>query len=370
MINRNTSLSKNVVQFCRFLRSKGFTLGVEEETTALSCLNYIDYSSNHVFKLALKSVLCKSHTQLKQFEDLFYEFWKELDKAVESKLKTKPVIRTGEEAAFKSLKSWLKGNRSEEIEETALYSVNESISAKDFSRIPSDELKDVMQQVKALSKRLAAHSKRQYQKSASKNLPDLLRTLRKNMRHGGELLEIIFREPRRNKTKLVVLCDVSKSMDLYAGFFLQFMYSFQQVYSRMETFAFGTSLERITDVLRKTDFDSALKQLSAGSNTWSGGTRIGESLQEFVDEYALKLLDRKTTVIILSDGWDTGNIELLERSMKLIHAKCRKVIWLNPLAGYAAYTPTVEGMKAALPYIDVFAPVHNIDTLRQLSKWL
>ena len=279
----------------------------------------------------------------------------------------KPGTKDG---SFKSLKSWLNGNRDEEIEQTAAYSIHENLSQKDFSAVPSDELDELMRSIKTLSKRLAAQLSRRYKKSGKINLPDLRQTLRKNMRYGGELLEIAFKKPRRNRTKLVVLCDVSKSMDLYSAFLLQFMFAFQQVYSRIETFAFSTSLQRITGLLKHTNFKEALGILGKQNNSWSGGTRIGESLQQFVKEYATHLLDKHTIVIILSDGWDTGNIELLKQSIETIHVRSKKLIWLNPVAGYALYQPDAAGMQAAMPYIDVFAPVHNADSLRTLNKWL
>ena len=373
MILRQTSLSGNIVQFCRFLRHRGFWLSADEEATALDAMKFIDFSEMTVFSLALKSVLCRSRGQLHEFDNLFNEYWKELGKAIDAKVKTeaKPVLRPGTaDASFKSLKSWLNGNRNEETEETASYSIEENLSQKDFSAVPADELDELMRCIKALSKRLAAHLNRRYQKSDKVKLPDLRRTLRNNMRHGGELLEIAFRKPKPNRTKLVVLCDVSKSMDLYASFLLQFMFAFQQVFRRIETFAFSTSLQYITDLLKQNDFTAALRLLSAQNNSWSGGTKIGESLSCFVKEHALRMLDKRTIVIILSDGWDTGEIPLLQQSMELIHAKSKKVIWLNPLAGYASYRPDVAGMQAAIPYVDVFAPVHNVDSLRKLVKWL
>jgi uncharacterized protein with von Willebrand factor type A (vWA) domain len=183
-------------------------------------------------------------------------------------------------------------------------------------------------------------------------------------------MDIMHRRPKRNRVKLLMLCDVSKSMELYAAFLLQFLYAFQQVYLRMETFTFSTSLQRITPILKQKHFGDALELLSNENEGWNSGTRIGESLNTFVNDYSNKLVDSKTIVIILSDGWDTGNIDMLKKSMQLIHTKAKKVIWLNPLAGYAAYRPEVAGMKAAMPYIDIFAPVYNVDSLRKLSKWI
>jgi uncharacterized protein with von Willebrand factor type A (vWA) domain len=123
-------------------------------------------------------------------------------------------------------------------------------------------------------------------------------------------------------------------------------------------------------MLKKQDFTSALQLMRSQHNSWYGGTRIGESLHQFVQVYAARLLTKRTTVLVLSDGWDSGDIDLLEQSMALIHSKSKKVIWLNPLAGFSAYQPSVAGMKAAMPYIDVFAPAHNAESLRKLGKWL
>lgn len=373
MISRQTSLSKNIVQFCRFLRQQNFTVGTEEELATLNALQAVDYSNNQVFRLALQAVLCRSRAQVDAFEPLFNQYWKELAKAVDSKVKSneEPTVKpASKEPSFQSLKSWLNTHQNKEEEQTALYSFHENLSQKDFSLVPADELEELMRTIKAISKRLAAQVNRRYEQTNKTGLPDLRRTLRLNMRRGGELLDIAFRKPKRNRTRLVVLCDVSKSMELYATFLLQFMYSFQQVYSRMETFVFGTSLQYISPLLKQNDFEQAMRQVSAAGESWSSGTRIGESLNTFVKEFASRVLNKRTIVIILSDGWDTGDAELLRQSMETIKALSRKIIWLNPLAGFTGYRPETAGMQAALPYVDVFAPVHNADSLRRLSRWL
>lgn len=373
MLQRHTSLLKNIIQFCRYLRSKGFVLGVDDEITILNALELIDYNSREVFKTALKAVCCKSISQLHEFDALFNDYWKELAKAVDSKIKEHSSERkniVNKEASFKALKSWLGGNQNKETEELALYSIHENLSQKDFSAVPDEEVDELMRNIKALSKRLAAHVNRRYEKDNRINIPDLRRTLRKNMRRGGELLDIAFHKPKRNRTKLVIICDVSKSMDLYAAFLLQFMYAFQQVYKRVETFVFSTTLQRITTLLKQNDFAGAMRLLSEQNNGWSGGTRIGECLQTFVNEYAATLLDKRTIVIIMSDGCDTGDLPALKQSMETIRNKARKIIWLNPLAGYEAYSPDVAGMQAALPYINVFASAHNAEGLRRLGSWL
>ncbi|MEP7372910.1 MAG: VWA domain-containing protein [Chitinophagaceae bacterium] len=373
MILRQTSLSANIVQFCRFLRLKNFTIGIEGEALTLQSLQFIDYTDPSVFRLALRTMLCRSKAQSEEFDTLFNDYWKQVEKAVDSKTKEgsaekKPTI--SQPIQFKSLKAWLHGNRNDETEETATYSIRENLSQKDFSAIPGEEVDELMQTIKSLSKRLAAKSNRRHKFSRQINLPDLRQTLRKNLRRGGELVELAYRKPKRNRVKLVLLCDVSKSMELYTAFFIQFMYAFQQVYGRMETFTFGTSLKRVTPFLREKNFREALQLLGAENNNWEGGTRIGESLDSFVKLYSKKILDSKTVVIILSDGWDRGDMAVLKESMGLIRARAKKIIWLNPLAGFASYRPDVIGMQTAMPFIDVFAPAHNAESLRRLGKWL
>jgi uncharacterized protein len=373
MITRLTSLSKNIVQFSRFLRLKGFVIGVEEEAMALQALQHIDYSSNRIFQLVLKSILCRSKSQLNEFDNLFFEYWKHLDKAIDAKTKghvEKEKQPATQSKQFKSLKTWLQGNKNNDTEETATYSTHENLSQKDFSSVPDDEIDELMKCIRAMSKRIATKVNRRYEFSHKLDIPDLRQTLRKNLRNGGELLDIIHRKPKRNRVKLLVLCDVSKSMELYTAFLIQFLYAFQQVYSRMETFVFSTSLTRITTLLKQKNYQEVLLALNTGESGWSGGTRIGESLDTFVNEYGNKLLSSGTIVIILSDGWDTGDIDLLQKNMEIIHVKSKKVIWLNPLSGYSSYRPDVAGMQAALPYIDVFAPAYNAESFRRLGRWL
>ena len=329
MITRQTSLSKNIVHFCRFLRLKGFAVSIEEEILSLQSLQFIDYSNSEVFRLALNASICRNKTQLDGFDDLFHDFWKELDKAVDTKTKedTKNKTAFQQQPSYKAIKKWLHGNGNKEIEEAATYSVQETLLRKDFSTVPEDEVDELMQTIRSIAKRLAAKTNRRYESSYKADMPDLRKTLRKNLRRGGELLDIVHRKPKRNRIKLVLLCDVSRSMELYSAFLIQFMYAFQQVYKRMETFVFSTSLKRITSLLKQKNFSEAMQLLSNENNGWSGGTRIGESLDAFVNEYGKKLIDSKTIVIILSDGWDTGNTELVKTNMEFLHAKSKKIIW-------------------------------------------
>ena len=192
---------------------------------------------------------------------------------------------------------------------------------------------------------------------------DLRRTLRANLSR-ADLIELRYRERKRRKVRLVVLCDVSGSMDLYTRFLLQFLFAVQNVFASVETFIFSTRLTRITDHLRGRSYRQVLRRLREVQD-WSGGTRIGDSLAQFNRDWPA-LVDRRTVVVVLSDGWDTGEPEVLATELLRIKRRAGRVIWLNPLLGNPAYEPLTRGMAAALPLVDHFAAAHNLASLRDL----
>ena len=372
MIQRKTSISENVIAFCRFLRSHGFTVGVQEQALSLEALSVINFEEQENFKEALRTTLVKNVQNLQKFDLLFDDYWKELEKSVDSKIKDseeqKRKKQSQADATFNNLKSWMNGKKLEEEQELASYSIGENLSEKDFTTIPKQDLQEVMQIIKEMSKSLAISTNRRHLKSNNDKQFDLRNTIRKNLKRGGELIEIAYKKPKKNRLKLVMLCDVSKSMDLYSAFLVQFIYAFQSVYRNIETFVFSNSIHRITNELKNKTFEEAMRELSQQIIGWSGGTQIGLSFQDFTDNYSTQLLDKQTVVLILSDGWDTGEADILKDSMQIIKQKVRKIIWLNPLAGNPNFAPTVQGMSVAMPFVDVFASVHNVESLRQIGK--
>src|SRR5258705_451146 len=196
---------------------------------------------------------------------------------------------------------------------------------------------------------------------------DMRRSMRANLMK-GEIIELRRRERRRRKVRLVLLCDVSGSMDLYSRFLLQFLYALQNVFGRVETFTFSTRLTRVTEHLKGASYRQALAKLTEVRD-FSGGTRIGESLQEFNAGWG-SLGNRHPIVLVLSDGWDTGEPEILANEMLAIKRKAGRLIWLNPLLGNPSYEPLTRGMAAALPLVDHFAAAHNLASLRDLASHL
>ena len=194
---------------------------------------------------------------------------------------------------------------------------------------------------------------------------DLRRTIRANLAR-GEIIDLRRRQRRRRPLRLIVLCDVSGSMNVYSRVLLLFLFALQQSFTRIETFAFSTRLTRITAHLKGRSYRQALDRLIAVSD-WSGGTRIGESLAAFNRQHG-RLLDRQTLVVVLSDGWDTGDPNVLARELMTIRRRARRVIWLNPLLGRPGYEPLTRGMAAALPHLDGFAPAHNLQSLQDFAR--
>lgn len=374
LIQRQTSLSANVIAFCRHLRQHGFTIGVNEEADALRALTLQVLSEPEYFKLTLQAVLTKTVQQQVKFGPIFDEYWKQLEKAVNSKRKdtledngkTKKSGKSKAEA-FNTLKSWLYNETETEEKEVASYSTGQTMSQRDFASFSEEEMQEVMDLIHQIAKSLANRYNRRYKKNKKGQL-DLRQVLRKNLRRGGEIMELAYRKPQKQRLQLVMLCDVSQSMDLYSLFLIQFIYAFQLTYRRIETFVFSTALHRISHALRNQDFSEALEELSQEWIGWSGGTRIGYCLDDFYRNHGPQLLNHQTVVLMLSDGWDTGDVDLLADTMQKIQQKAAKVIWLNPLAGNPDYEPTVQGMAACLPYIDVFASAHNVESLRKVVK--
>ena len=379
LIRRQLELSANIVQFCRYLRTKDYRIGPEEEADALRSLAYIPIGEQETFRLALKSLLARSRMQQEQFDEHFDRYWKELEKAVDAKTEEKPQgwsnrapNKKSKQESFQALKSWLYGDGKENEEEGAIasYSSQEVITKKDFSAMTDEEMRLVMRMLQQIARSISRKKSRLNKASKLTRRLDLKRTMQFNLRRGGSIHKFLFSQKKDKKLRLVLLCDVSKSMDLYSRFLIHFIYAFQNANDRIDTFVFSTALHKVSEFLKEYKFERAFEIISDRIPHWSGGTKIGQCLSSFIDQHAHGLLDRKTIVIILSDGWDTGEPEVLEAAMRHLQKAAGRVIWLNPLAGSPGYQAEATGMKTALPYLDVFAGAHNVESLRKIAPEL
>lgn len=368
LIKRQTEVSASVTLLCRFLRDQGFNISPSDETDALRALSLIDFRSKIAFRDTLRTCIAKNEYQYKRFNELYDDFWYQVSKGVDSKIKTEVHVHEEhkkneqKQAHFSSIKDWLNLNESDE-EEYASYSDLETFSRKNFSELDESEMEQMMRVLQKLARKVAHKKSRLKKSSKSLKRLDLKKTIRHAMKQGGELNHWKYFEPKTKRFKIVVLCDVSKSMDIYSRFFIHMIYAFQNSYDKIETFVFSTAIHRVSDMLNNLEFSKAYKLIFERVPQWSGGTSIGRCFTEFVDQYAHHLLDRKTVVMILSDGWDTGSPELISSSMRKIHKNARKIIWMNPLAGSASFEPKALGMKSALPYIDHLASAHNLESM-------
>ena len=371
-IRRQTEISGNLVLFCRFLRQKGYALGMREEADALRALEYLSFDSEDAFIEALRAILAKSRLQQLRFKEYYLEFWNELEHALNAKLKERPRQQHSEaqkrKAQFEALKSWLNLLPAEEEKEIAAASPVEILSRKHFADLSPDEMRLMMRMLRKAARKLTRQKSRLKKAARLKKKPDLKRSIRHSMRRGGELHQILFSKHKEKKLKLVLLCDVSKSMELYSRFFIHLIYAFQNACDRIETFVFSTALHRVSELFEQYHLAKAYQIVSERVPQWSGGTTIGKCLQKFASEYGHLLLDKKTVVLILSDGWDTGEPETMRQAMKNIRRASKKIIWLNPLAGSPEFAPEAIGMKTALPYIDVLESAHNLESLQKALK--
>jgi uncharacterized protein with von Willebrand factor type A (vWA) domain len=373
-----------VADLSRRLREHGVATTTESTIDAVRTLAVVDATDKRDVELAFRSLFVRRHTDLALFGPIFEEWWSSLDRtsAVPAQhprpsAPNPPVIAPGDdpprEGGTTALTRWAESLAEAEGEDTvplAAPSVRDATGTKDFRHYASDDLVALEQVASEIVRRLRRRRSRRWRHARRGGRLDPRRIVRLALATGGDPIRLARRERTRRRTKLVLLCDVSGSMDLYSRFLLQVIYALQHAFARVETFAFSTRAVRITDSLSQGSYREALDALAGiPDGGWSGGTKIGESV-EAVRVGWPRLFDRRTAVIILSDGWDTGDPDLLGAALGELRRRAGRVIWLNPLLGSPSYEPLTRGMQAALPHLDVFAPAHDLASLTRLAGHL
>jgi uncharacterized protein with von Willebrand factor type A (vWA) domain len=373
-------LFHRTLAFCRQLRRHGLPVTTTQAIEALRSLERLDLTDGREVRLGLRSVLTAEPDELDVFDRVFAAFW-DPETTAGGRPDLAPLTRPAPtpsgahvqlrrrmeaRAADLSVQSFLGEDAETDDEpiETPGMSDTEALSRQDFSTFPDDRLDELLSVALALARKLESRMRRRWRIGGATRL-DLRRTIRANLAR-GEVIDLRHRRRRRRPLRLVVLCDVSGSMNVYSRVLVLFLFALQQAFARVETFAFSTRLTRITSYLRAHSYRHALEQLTDVSD-WSGGTRIGESLATFNARYG-QLVDQQTLVVVLSDGWDTGEPAVLARELASMRRRARALIWLNPLLGRPGYQPLTRGMVAALPHLDRFAPAHNIESLREFAR--
>jgi uncharacterized protein with von Willebrand factor type A (vWA) domain len=367
--------------FGRVLRGLGLDVNPGRMMDLVSALDHIEIGNRADFFYAARTLLVHEREDLELFDEAFELFWR---KPVENwdtlwqglsrrKRSNKPVMI---DPPLKEPPPAENDPNSESketitvIEVTRTYSDREVLRHKDFAQMTAEESNAVHELMSHLRWKISERRTRRRRPGKGEML-DLRRTLRRSLREGGEIFNWSYREPKLKPRPLVIIADISGSMERYTRVLLHFIYGMKAALTQpVEAFVFSTRLTRITRPLQIRDLDLALKNVGELVHDWAGGTRIGESLKYFNFEWGRRVLGHGAVVLIISDGWDRGDVELLDHEMARLKRNCHRVIWLNPLLGAPDYEPLTRGIQAALPHIDNFLPVHNLASLEDLANRL
>lgn len=364
--------------FARLLRDTGLRTGPDRLMDAAAALTCVDVSSMAEVRDALRAVFVSRREEVEIFDAAFSLFWSDPTAmltagAIPQRGRALPVDpeRAREWTAALSLPSSQLGSEQEgepSVLSSTGWSSDELLRHRDFRDMTWEETLQVRRLLRQAPWRVAERRTRR-RRSDRRGGVDLRRTMRLAARHGGEAVRLARMRQRTARRPLVILCDVSGSMDRYSRQLLVFAHAVGHR-QRVETFAFSTHLTRITHLLRRGDVDEALDHVAAQVHDIGGGTRIGSALHDFNRRWARRVLGHGAVVLLISDGWDRGEPDELALEMSRLHRSCHRLIWLNPLLGAAGYAPETRGMRAALPYCDDFLAANDVSALDELGKLL
>ena len=361
IFSRHKTIAEHLIAFCGYLRGKNYQVGIDEVSTALLALSQIDISRYDDFIQMLQICLARNKDQWTQLIAHYGEFKKEYGRAINAKIKDEPTQErpntggTKKKYQLDDIKKWLFSIENKDLIETPFYSPFHS-DEKTFFEFEEEDGIVLDFWIKKLLEKLAVDRRRKKLRNKSRGELDLKQLMRSRFVKGDELVELYFKYPKREKSKIILLCDVSKSMDLYGRFISSVIDSLTKIFDYAAIYYFNTELYDI-----KTP-----EQVENVAGLWAGGTRIGHCFDQWLDEVPI-WCDKKTKVLIYSDGWDTGDLDLLDRSMYLMRKMVGKIIWLNPVIKNAENIQ-IAGMRIASKYVDVLAPLYNLKGLKELVR--
>jgi uncharacterized protein with von Willebrand factor type A (vWA) domain len=370
-------LLPRLAAFARLLHDAGLDAGPGRVQTATRALSVLDIRDRAAFRDGLRACFASRKEDLPLFEAAFDIFWAPADPRVRAgsmPARTRSLPLSPERA-----RAWLTalGMQRPELPQESRdgipasssgYSPQELLRQKDFEEMTWQESEQVKRLLQQAPWRVAERRTRRLGPARQGQI-DLRRSARQAIRSNGELVRLLHRRPRLRRRPLVLLCDVSGSMERYSRLLLIFAHAIARR-EEVETFVFSTRLTRITRMLRRRDIDQALAEVGKKVHDFSGGTRIGEAVAEFNRRWARRVLGHGAVVIVVSDGWDRGDPEQLAVELARLHRMSHRLIWLNPLLGSEGYQPVTRGMAAALPHTDDFLSAHNVQALDQLGRLL
>jgi len=392
------NFAQRALTFARLLRRAGVKTTTGQAMDFVRAIEHIDVGNRAEFREAARACLITHREDIPVFEQLFDAFWRAKPEYADGSLPSgqpedmvklapddggEPDSETegdgqalegvqGRRLELVELSEETAGDDSEEGDGSDVYSYSaaEVLRQKDFADLTEEELQQTRHLMQQLTWQIGRRRSRRKVSSPKGRFVDPRRTMRRSLQTGGVPLTISRRQTKTKPRQLVVICDVSGSMDRYSRILLQFIYAVENGMAKVEAFVFGTRLTRITRLLKHRSVDEAMERVAREVQDWSGGTRIGQSLQTFNTQWARRVLRNGAVVLIISDGWDRGDPELLGREMARLQRSSYRLIWLNPLLGSPRYEPLTRGMQAALPYIDDFMPIHNLASLETLAVHL
>jgi uncharacterized protein len=367
-------LTRNWLHFGRILRGLGFDAGPARMLPFLSALTVIDLRRPDDVRSAVHAHFGRRRDELPVLDRALVAFLRghapDTDHSASPETKAtereEPLTLTGRQ--LKVLDD-VDGAEGAEEQEVASYSQAEVLRQKDFDTLTEAEMAEVRRLIR-LMRLPAGLTRSRRARAGGRDRLDIRRLLRRSLRFGGELLVFSWKSPTLRPRPLVLLCDISGSMERYTRLLLNFAYALKSASTRVEAFVFATRLTRITRLLRSHDVDAALNRVTASVDDWSGGTRIGEAIESFNRHYARRVLGHGATVAIISDGWDRGDAAEMRHAIAKLQRSCRRLIWMNPLMGAPGYEPLTLGLQAALPFVDDFLPAHNLANLEALGVLL
>ena len=372
----------NLLLFGHLLRRLGLNVHEGRIVDAVRVLEDIGMTRRVDVWSSLRTLLVHRRDDLPVFDEAFEVFWRQR----KDRMSSLDLRSMGEQRRYRRVEAGPPppgqpadgssgdvqdpDEQYDRIDLTRTFSAREVLREKDFAEFTPDEVREARQLMASLQWDPGLRLTRRQERGRGSRL-DVRRTLRDNAQFGGELVHLKTRRRKEKARRLVVICDVSGSMERYTRMLLHFIHSlYAGLESQVEAFLFATRLTRITKQLGRRDIDQAVGEVSKAVPDWSGGTRIGEALREFNFRWARRTLGWGSIVLIVSDGWDRGEPEALGEEMARLQRSCRRLIWLNPLAGAEDYEPLTRGMRAASPYIDDLLPVNNLAALLDLARHL
>ena len=378
-------LAANLMHFARTLRAAGLPIGSGAVLDALRAVETVGLSRRDDFYWTLHAVFVRRAEQRPLFDEAFHVFWRNprlLERITSLLLPTvhtpprgeaKPLSRRLSEALFAGAEGEARAREAEEeieLDATLTWSDREVLRARDFEQMSAAELTAAKAAIARLGLTVPPAPTRRYRPHPRGSLIDMRTTFRRSLRLGAGEVLLARRRRLRKPAPIVVLCDISGSMSRYSRVLLHFAHALARGRTRVFSFAFGTRLTNITRQLRDRDVDAAIERASKEVADWSGGTRIGQCLDRFNREWSRRVCGQGAVVLLISDGLDRDAGEGLGPQVERLRKSCRRLVWLNPLLRYEGFEPKAAGIRALLPHVDEFRPVHNLESLEDLAAAL